>query len=106
MDAASKADAYSPNAFNFHLNFLYTHGMDDAAAKRLSSFAQAVPDHPSIASMKSVIANTSAPMLRQRGQTINGQIARMREGAPVAITPVRAMPLRMRQPMPLCVRLR
>lgn len=32
-----------------------------------------------------MLANQSAPTLRQRGQTLNGQISRMREGVPVAI---------------------
>ena len=36
LEHASVADPYSPNALSFHLNFLYTHALDDAAAARLN----------------------------------------------------------------------
>ena len=85
MEAASAADPFSPNAFTFHLNFLYTHGFDARAAVRLRRYEAAVPASNVLPQMRPVVANQSAPMLRQRGQTINGQIARMREGAPTAI---------------------
>ena len=86
MRAAGRADPYSPNAFNFHFNFLYTHGFDADAALRLEAFESVVPDHQSIAQLKQVLGNESAVVLRQRGQTINGQVARMREGASVVVT--------------------
>ena len=85
LQLAGAADPYSPNAFSFHFNQLYTHGRDEAAAKRLANFEAAVPGHASLAGLKQALANESAPMLRQRGQTLNGQIARMREGLPVAV---------------------
>ena len=85
LEQASVADPFSPHAFTFHLNFLYSHAMDAAAAARLAAFARARPDHPSLGQMRAMIANSSAPMLRQRGQTLNGQVARMRARKPVVV---------------------
>lgn len=83
LEAASEADAYAPHPFSFHFNFLYTHGMDAQAASRLEAFQW--PAHPSVAISQNILANRSAPTLRQRGQTLNGQVARMREGRPVVV---------------------
>ena len=86
LQHASAADPSSPNAFSFHLNFLYTHAKDSEAAALLEAFAAAVPDHPSLPASRAMLADASAPMLHQRGQTLNGQVARMRDpGAPLAV---------------------
>ena len=74
LTLAAAADPYSSNAFSFHLNFLYTHGHDAAAAARLSAFESALPTSPLITTSRLAVANQSVPMLQQRAQTLNGQV--------------------------------
>ena len=74
LEHASVADPYSPNALSFHLNFLYTHALDDAAAARLAAFERAVPGAAVLVASRQMLANASAPMLHQRAQTLNGQV--------------------------------
>ena len=85
LASASRADPFSSSVFSFYFNFLYTHAMDQTAATLLAAFRHAVPDHSSLPSIDAIIANKSAPTLHKRGQTLNGQVARMREGVPTAI---------------------
>ena len=49
LHMAASADPFSPNAFSFHFNFLYTHALDALAARRLAAFAAAMPSHGSVA---------------------------------------------------------
>ena len=86
LQRAGGSDPHAPSAFSFHLNLLYTHGLDAQAVERLRAYRLAVPDSPTHANYAAILSNQSAPTLRQRGQTINGQVARMREGIPT-VTP-------------------
>ena len=83
---AAASDPYSPSAFSFHVNQLYTHGLDAQAVARFQAFQLKVPDSPALPSVAAILRNQSAPTLFQRGQALNGQVARMREGIPT-VTP-------------------
>ena len=66
LQRAGGSDPHAPSAFSFHLNLLYTHGLDAQAVERLRAYRLAVPDSPTHANYAAILSNQSAPTLRQR----------------------------------------
>ena len=83
LRTAARADPRSPTAFASHFSCLYRHGRDAHAAARLAAFERARGEaHPMVAASRATLANASAPMLRERGLTLNSQAAALRKGLP------------------------
>ena len=91
LRTAARADPRSPTAFASHFSCLYRHGRDAGAAARLAAFTRARGEaHPMVAASRATLANSSAPMLRERGLTLNTQAAALRKGLPALAQHARA----------------